>query len=129
MVGGLVLGTESFARRLLQQVRVNKREQSAVRRLEPRLSWARIVSALEKVKGEDWSEFSGRHGDWGRDAALWLGRKRGRYTLGELGQLAGGMDYAAVGQAVSRLDKRLAKPGELQRNLAKAGRRMSNVEM
>lgn len=129
LVGGLVLGTESFARRLLRQVRVNKREQAAVRRLEPRLRWAGIVSALEKVKGEAWSEFSGRHGDWGRDAALWLGRKRGRYTLGELGKLAGGMDYAAVGQAVSRLDKRLAKPGELRRNLAKVEKQMSNIEM
>ncbi len=129
LVGGLVLGTEAFARRLLQQVRANTREQPAWRKLQPRLSWAGIVSALEKVKGESWVEFSGRHGDWGRDAALWRGRQRGRYTLSELGQLAGGMDYAAVGQAVSRLDKRLAKRGELQRNLAKVERQLSNVEM
>ena len=72
------------------------------------LIWAGIVSALEKVKGENWAELSGRHGDWGRDAALWLGRKRGRYKLSQLGQLAGGMDDAAVGQAVSRFDKRIA---------------------
>jgi len=39
---------------------------------------------------------------------LWLGRKRGRYKLSQPGQLAGGMDYAAVGQAVSRFDKRIA---------------------
>ena len=73
-------------------MRANGREQPALRKLQPRLSWAGIVSTLEKVKGEAWAEFSGRHGDWGRDAALWFGRKRGRYTLGELGQLAGGMD-------------------------------------
>jgi len=61
--------------------------------------------------------------------ALWLGRKRGEYTLAELGELAGGMDYAAVGQAVSRMNKRLAKPGALQRQLVKVEQQLSNVEM
>ena len=129
LVGGLVLGTEAFARGLLRQVRADTREQPAVRKLGPRLIWAGIVAAVEKVKGEDWAEFSGRHGDWGRDAALWLGRKRGRYKLSELGQLAGGMDYAAVGQAVSRFDKRVSQGGDLKRNLVKVERQMSNVEM
>src|SRR5437867_12217435 len=47
-------------------------------------------------------EFSGRHGDWGRDAALWLGRRQGRLKLAELGQSVGGMDYATVGKAIIR---------------------------
>jgi len=129
LVAGLVLGTEAFARQLLQQVRANAREQPAWRQLQPRLPWRAIVSALEKAKGESWAKFSVRHGDWGRDAALWLGRQRGRYTLGELGQLSGGMDYAAVGQAVSRFGKRLEQRAELKRNLAKVERQISNVEM
>jgi uncharacterized protein (DUF2062 family) len=49
------------------------------------LQWPDIISALEQVKGEKWEEFSPRHGDWGRYAALWLGRRRGRYTLSDLG--------------------------------------------
>ncbi|HXJ76745.1 MAG TPA: transposase [Candidatus Dormibacteraeota bacterium] len=129
LVAGLVLGSEAFARRLLQQVRANAREQPAWRKLQPKLAWTAIVSALEKAKGESWAEFSGRHGDWGRDAALWLGRKRGRYTLGELGQLAGGMDYAAVGQAVSRFGKHLERQSELRRNIAKVEKQISNIEM
>jgi len=36
-----------------------------------------------------------------------LGGTRGRYTLGKLGRLVGGMDYAAMGQAVSRFGKRV----------------------
>jgi REP element-mobilizing transposase RayT len=127
LVGGLVLGSEAFARGLLRQVRANAREQPAWGKLQPRLSWAGIVSALEKVKGESWSEFGGRYGDWGRDAALWLGRKRGRYTLGELGQLAGGMDYAAVGQAVSRFDKRIGREADLKRNGVRSERQMLKV--
>ncbi len=40
-------------------------------------------------------------------AALWLARKRGRYKPAALGRLAGGLDYAAIGQAVSRLGRRV----------------------
>jgi hypothetical protein len=115
LVGGLVLGSEIFARQLRKKLRANAREQPALRKLEQRLQWPDIVSALEQVKGEKWEDFSQRHGDWGRDAALWLGRRRGRYTLNELGQLAGGVDYAAVGQAISRFGKRVQTVAELRR--------------
>ena len=62
-----------------------------------------------------------RYGDWGRDAALWLGRHRGRYTLGQLGELAGGMDYAAVGKAVSHFGRRLEKESDLHQTVSPAG--------
>ena len=107
----------------------NAREQPALRRLASRVSWAQIVCALEEAKGESWSQFSQRHGDWGRDAALWLGRRRGRYRLAELGQLAGGMDYAAVGQAVSRFTRRLEQASHLRRQVLKIENTLSNVEM
>ena len=84
LVGGLVLGSETFARQLRKKLRANAREQPALRKLEQRLQWTDIISELEQVKGEKWEKFSPRHGDWG-DAALWLGRRRGRYTLSELG--------------------------------------------
>ena len=122
LVAGLVLGSEAFALSLRKKLRANAREQPAVRKLEQRLKWADIVSALEQVKGEKWADFSQRYGDWGRDAALWLGRRRGRYRLGELGELVGGMDYAAVGQAISRFGKRLQNVAELRRNVSKIER-------
>ena len=128
LVGGLVLGTEAFARQLRKKIRANPREQPALRKLEQRLSWADIVAALEAAKGEKWDVFSKQYGDWGRDAALWLGRKRGRYTLNELGQLAGGMDYAAVGQAVSRFSKRLQNGAELRRTISKIQKTLLNVD-
>ena len=48
----------------------------------------RIAKALGKHWGHIstidivglWDNFGQRYVDWGRDAALWLGRKRGRYT-------------------------------------------------
>jgi len=122
-----VLGSESFARQLRKNLRGNAREQPAVRKLEQRLQWPDIISALEQVKGEKWEEFSGRHGDWGRDAALWLGRRRGGYTLTELGQLAGGNDYAAVGQAISRFGKRIQTVAELRRSVTRIEKDLSKV--
>jgi len=124
----MALGSEAFARRLLQQVKGNAREQPAIGKLAGRVNWQRIISTLEEARGESWAEFSQRHGDWGRDAALWLGRRYGRYRLRELGKLAGGTDYAAVGQAISRFARRLAQAGRLQRELKGIEKRLSNVE-
>jgi hypothetical protein len=98
-----------------------------LRKLSKGITWPQIVASLEKAKKQRWKDFSQRHGDWGRDAALWLGRKHGRYTLGELGQLAGGMDYAAVGQAVSRFGRRLEQEVDLRRNITKIDNQLLDV--
>jgi putative transposase len=125
LVGGVILGTEEFARQVRRHLQGNAREQPSLRRLEPRVSWEKIVAALERLKRSKWEDFNQRYGDWGRDAALWLGRRRGRYTLGELGALAGGMDYAAVGQAVSRFAQRLQKDGDLSLQVGKLEQALS----
>ncbi len=129
LVAGLVLGTEAFARRLRAGIAGNPREQAQLKGLAAPVAWSRIVWAVEQAKGEGWAEWSRRHGDWGRDAALWLGRRRGRLSLAELGVLAGGMDYAAVGQALSRFGKRLEKEAKLRAAVRKIESQLSNVEM
>ena len=69
----------------------------------------------ERLSGEPWATFCERHGDKRRDLALWVARRCTGLTLGELGQKAGGLDYAAVTMAVRRFpaactrDQRLAK--------------------
>jgi putative transposase len=128
LVEGLVLGTEAFARRLRRQIRGHAREQAQLKGLVWPVSWSQIVSALEQAKGESWAEFSGRYGDWGRDAALWLGRRQGRLSLGQLGSLAGDMDYAAVSHAVSRFGQRLQRNAALRRKMRQLESRLSNVE-
>ena len=110
-------------------MRANPREQGQIKGLTEPVSWPAIVSVLEKAKGEPWERFRGRHGDWGRDAALWLGRGRGRLRLARLGQLADGMDYTAVGQAVSRFGKRLEREAKLRRELAGMEAQLSHVEI
>jgi hypothetical protein len=41
----------------------------------------------------------------------------GRLSLAQLGELAGGMDYAAIEQAVSRFGKRLLKEPAVRRQM------------
>ena len=55
---------------------------------------------------EPWEAFRDRHGDMGRDVALWLGRRHCGLTQAELGQKAGGMAYPAGGHAVRSIDRK-----------------------
>ena len=71
-----------------------------------------LVAAVEKEKGERWSAFRDRYGDWGRDVALMLGRLECGLKLGELGELCGGMDYRSVGTAVMKMRKRVREDEE-----------------
>jgi putative transposase len=112
LLAGVVLGGESFLNRVLEQARKDEREQPAGRPLPHPVSWEKIVQALETEKGERWDAFRDRHGDWGRDMALWLGRTMGRMRLRELAEQSQ-MDYATVGAAVTRLGRRLRKDHDL----------------
>ena len=126
LVAGLVLGSEAFVERLRRELKGNRGEQTELRRLERGASWSQIVEAVEASKGESWEQFHLRHGDWGRDAVLWLGRQVGRLSLRELGKSAG-MDYPAVSQAVVRFDKRIERDSTLRRQLTKLRNEMLNV--
>jgi REP element-mobilizing transposase RayT len=120
VINGLALGSLAFAQRLGGEARGNPREQKPLREASgsaASASWSRIVSALEQAKGEGWSAFAQRHGDWGRDAGLWLGRRVTRLSLAELGKLAGGLDYAVVSKAIARFDSRLAANTSLREQL------------
>ena len=118
VVDAIALGSQAFAQQLRRETRGNQREQKSLRGACKAASWPQIVAALERAKGEDWPDFAQRHGDRGRDAALWLGRRVGRLPLLELGKLAGGLDYAVVSKAVARLGRRLASDANLREQLA-----------
>ena len=125
LVGGVVLGTSEYAEKIRQQARGNPREQKSLRAPTRAASWKEIVAALEELKEESWNEFAERHGDWGRDAALWLGRRAGRLRLAELGRLVGNLDYAVVSKAIARFEQRLRAAPQLRDQLANVQRRLS----
>lgn len=105
----LVLGGAELVgkvRRLLGRER--RREQTGARVLRRR-EFEEVVAVVSALKGEAWEDFRDRYGDWGRDLALWLARTHCGMKLAELGQRAGGIDYATVSVAMARWRKRTAK--------------------
>jgi hypothetical protein len=58
------------------------------------------------------------HGDWGRGAALWLGRCAGRLRLGELGRLGGEPDSAVISKAVARFEQGMRTDPQLRERRA-----------
>ncbi len=101
-----ILGSERFAKAMREKMDV-QRETHGRKALRREVSWERVVQAVERVKGERWEDFVDRHGDWGRDLALWIARKRGGMTLRELGKQANGLDYSAVSEAIRRFDRKI----------------------
>jgi putative transposase len=124
----VVLGSEKFLRKIHAAITGNRREQPSLKRLGPRPDWPAVVAALEKIKGEPWSQFRDRYGDYGRDLALYLGRKHCQLKHGQLGALAGGMDYVSVAMAVRRLQARLPRDRSLAAQAEQATRLLYNVK-
>ena len=57
---------------VLSGQKVSEEEQTAVRRMRERVRWSELVKAAEKIKGENWQGWAERHGDWTRDAMMYV---------------------------------------------------------
>ena len=79
-----------------------------------------VRRAVERVKGERWEEFAGRHGDSGRDLFLWLARRHTGRSHAELGGEAGGLKPGAASEAVRILERRLSTDRSLARQAKSA---------
>jgi len=123
---GLVLGSETFADSLRQQLKIG-RETSGRKGLRKRIAWAHWVRGMEDMKGETWASFRDRHGDWGRDVTLWAARRYGGFTLAELAKAAGGLDYTAVYQSTRRLEQRAKTNAELKSMMNRYIKKMSEL--
>jgi REP element-mobilizing transposase RayT len=121
--GGLVLGDEEFAQRLLAGQKTNEQEQTSVRRLRPRISWAELVKMAEKIKGEPWAQWAERHGDWGRDALIYFGIRHGGLRLAEVISETG-MKYEAAAQAAKRFERTAVKDPKRKMFLEQLKRRL-----
>jgi hypothetical protein len=72
--GQVALGDEAFVEEIQPRLQGDEREQTGLRQLKTRPRWEQAVRIVEDMKKEKWEAFRDRRGDWGRDAALWLGR-------------------------------------------------------
>ena len=109
LVEQVILGSQKFVESMRRQWRGSERESQGLKRLRGLPCWQDAVQVVERLKGQTWNQFRDRHGDWGRDLALYLGRKRCGLKLKALGALAGDIDYVSVSGAVRRLEKRAQK--------------------
>jgi REP element-mobilizing transposase RayT len=103
MKEGAILGSERFVEQMRGRLDGDKQEQRAARRLKAeKVEWPKLVSVVEKVRGEAWDQFRDRHGDTGRDMLLYLGRRQGGMKLKELAVASGLESYGAVAMAIKR---------------------------
>jgi hypothetical protein len=123
------LGGAEFLRALRESLQGNRREQPSLKDLEDRPDWSAVVQAVEAVKGAPWASFRDRHGDWGRDLALYLGRRVCGLSLGHLAAAAGGLDYATAGVAISRFAGRVRREPELERVVSEVRSRLAMRQM
>jgi putative transposase len=126
LAAGVVLGGPEFVEQMRRHLRGDEREQPQLRQLKARPSWETVVAAVEKVKGERWEAFRDRYGDWGRDLALYVGRRRAGMRLRQLAEAAGGVDYGSAAGAVQRFAQRLSHERALKKLVSAVENEISN---
>lgn len=126
LAGGIVLGDREYARQLLLDRKVSEEEQTPVGRLRKQARWMEVVGAAERIKGEKWERWAERHGDWSRDALLYLATREGGMRLAEVAREVG-LKYQAAAQAVKRFAEALANDSKRQRFLAELKRKLSTI--
>jgi len=112
------LGSVEFVDRMRKFLRGDRDQQTGVRRgAIEKLPWPQIVLAVSAVWNRPWQELLSARGSGARETALFLGRTRGRLSLKELGQLAGGVHHNAVSIAIRRFMARLKNDRTLRGKL------------
>jgi REP-associated tyrosine transposase len=125
---GVLLGGPEFVRRMRRRLVGDEKEQPSVRQLQGQAKLQSVVDRVARGRGESWDSFRDRHGDWGRDAVLYLGRRYCGVGLRELGEAVGGIDYRSVGTAVKRFEKRLSRDKRLASEIRTMERQLQNEE-
>ena len=85
------------------------------------LAFSEVMQCVEHLKGEPWPLFVNRHGDWGRDLALYVGRHHCGVTLRELGDSVGASPFA-VSQSITRFGRKLSAQPALRKVYAALGK-------
>lgn len=109
----VVLGSEAFLEKARCFVGSVTAEHTGRKAVQRGASFWEVVKVVEEARDEAWEDFSGRHGDWGRDMVLYLAKKRCGLTYGQIGVEVGGMKANAVAQAVYQFMMRVAADKEL----------------
>ena len=111
----VAVGTAAFAEGVRKRLRAGGREIGGRRESRGRVELEAVVRAVERVTGGRVSRE--KRGGVERDLALKAGRDGG-WTLRELGEQLGGLDYVTVHMAIKRLEQKMARDERLRRQFA-----------
>jgi hypothetical protein len=122
-----VLGEESFVQKVRDRVRglhKERREITSLRKATPAMEPSKVLNKVARKYELDPKRLlaRGERGLHARNVAMWMIWETGTKSLREIGELFGGLDYAAVAQRIRRT--RLAHDGAAVRKLLAE---MSNV--
>ena len=114
----IVYGDPAFVTKIRKLLVADPEKRVSLRQStkEP-LSWKAVCRAIAKVWGEPWERLAASAGNRPRDAALYLSRRFGERSLRELGELVGGLEYPAVGMAITRFEERMQREEALRSKL------------
>jgi putative transposase len=119
----LFLGAAEFVRRAKAAARGPlKKNATCPRWLRELVSFEEVIAAVEKARGASWASFNQKHGDRGRDLALYLARRATGMTATELAQAVGLKSHAHVSMAVKRYAAALLKDRAEQSRAKKAAK-------
>ncbi|MCC7375208.1 MAG: hypothetical protein IT581_11195 [Verrucomicrobiales bacterium] len=125
----MVLGDVDDAKGLLAKAKVDLEEQTDVRALERAgwVSWEKLVELAEEERWVKWEDALERHGDWTRDAVLYLATHEAGYGLSKVFGRIPGLRYQAAAQGVNRIGARRGRDPECDAFLRRVTRRVSKI--
>ncbi len=128
-MGGVVLGEVDCARGLLAKAQVDLEEQTDARALERagRVSWGKLVELAEEERGVKREDALERHGDWTRDAVLYLATHEAGYGLSEVVGRIPGLKSQAAARGVNRILSQRVRDSECDAFLRRVTRRLSKI--
>lgn len=117
VVGGLVLGSKEFAATILipEIAGAEAHQRGKKSGWLPRLEWKVIVESAERISGQPWLEMLEAHGNWMRDAVLYVAVKHEGYRLAEVYRQIPHLTYPAAAQAVKRFERALVGDKDKER--------------
>lgn len=124
-----VLGGPALLEEVRTQIKEGRREIVGKRSLRRRRTFEDAVAIVEGHCRRPWAEFKERRGDPGREMVFWLARRHAGMTLGQLGERAGGADYAAVAMALRRFEWKMETDAKLKKQMQELEETMLYVKM
>jgi putative transposase len=123
-----VLGSESFAQKVrdrAQRMKGQGREMWSLKQMKHQMSPEQLLDRVsKKYKVPVARLLEGEHGLKERNVAMWMLWEGGSKTLREIGEIFGGIDYAAVAQRICR-----ARLAHDNKSKAKLRRQILNIEI